>query len=312
MPMVYAMPYEPMMFDMPCPPLRYAHRRMPSCSPSACFASPFFFFAALFLAPMIFRMIFFVLINLAFFGAIFGMSNLAVKAVSFLCDDELSWGCCSTNETKSTPGSRPEARKCPCPMAACFAKMKSACVEKDACASHGKTSTVRETLKSASPTRRDWSSVRVDKSDESMIRLVVAAPGVKPSDIEVSVVNETLIVKGESSRGETEVFCVDRQFASSGNADLDTASCTHEDGVLTIILQRKASKRIPVMPVAEAASEATQMVDPQPTLQSAAQTPIADDELASEQPLVSSEDEWVPLADPEYEIEKSAQEKKVE
>merc|ERR1719198_514720 len=118
---------------------------------------------------------------------------------------------------------------------------------------------------------RDLSSARVEETSDG-IRVTVCAPGVKPEDLEVAWVDQTLRVKGSTARSN-EVFTVDRHIVTPRQIDPDSAKCTHAHGVLTITLARKASKKIPVnadiqvvtattaTPVAEAVSEADKDVE---------------------------------------------------
>merc|ERR1719160_1143073 len=83
-----------------------------------------------------------------------------------------------------------------------------------------------------SQTRRDLSSVRLEESSDG-VQVIIGAPGVKQEDFEVVKGDHTLHVKGETAHG-TDVFCVDRHIVLSRQVDLDTALCTHSNGVLTI------------------------------------------------------------------------------
>lgn len=113
----------------------------------------------------------------------------------------------------------------------------AACCEENA--KTAKTST------SASPLRRrDLSSVSVQESAEGL-RVIVAAPGLKPEDLKVSVVDDALHVHGETKTAG-ELYVVDRKIVPPRRVDLDSVSCSHADGVLTILLSRKAAKSIPV------------------------------------------------------------------
>merc|ERR1719263_1107478 len=96
----------------------------------------------------------------------------------------------------------------------------------------------------ASSHSRDLSSVRLEETNDG-IRVIVAAPGVKPEDLEVTWVDQTLQVKG-CTETNGEAFAVDRHIVTPRQIDPNTAKCTHAHGVLTITLERKASKKIPV------------------------------------------------------------------
>ena len=83
----------------------------------------------------------------------------------------------------------------------------------------------------------DGSSVRIVKTDAE-VRIVVAAPGVRSSDLEVrTLTSGRIIVKGATKRAD-EVWKVDRSLELSPalNAELDSAHASHEDGqVLSLI-----------------------------------------------------------------------------
>jgi len=87
---------------------------------------------------------------------------------------------------------------------------------------------------------RDLSSVSVHNDDE--IRIVVAVPGIRTSDLDVTILDDVLHVVGESN-----MFRVDRHIALPRNADIETMHATHDLGQVTIVMQRKVSKRIPLV-----------------------------------------------------------------
>merc|ERR1712146_228089 len=90
-------------------------------------------------------------------------------------------------------------------------------------------------------------------------------------------------------RGE-QIYVIDRHIVPSRLADVSTAHCHLADGVLTITMQRKMSKRIPVHIEAAAANI----------------EPVQEDEPCSSSATV---DEWVP---PKAERRVSAREREVE
>lgn len=87
---------------------------------------------------------------------------------------------------------------------------------------------------------RDLSSVSVINDDE--IRIVVGVPGIHPPDLDVTVLDDVLHVVGES-----KTCRVDRRIALPRNADIETMHATHDLGQVTIVMQRKVSKRIPLV-----------------------------------------------------------------
>lgn len=121
------------------------------------------------------------------------------------------------------------ARACPCPPQA-----RTCPFEKKVCG----TKTVREEL------ARDLSSTHVEPTKDGL-KLVLACPGVKPADLSVSVVDRTLHVKGKTVK-HNEAYVIDKQLPFSREVDLASAECTHVDGVLTIVLKKKAAVRVPI------------------------------------------------------------------
>merc|ERR1719161_2161090 len=93
--------------------------------------------------------------------------------------------------------------------------------------------------------RRDLSSVRVvDKVEELMV--AIAAPGVRPSDLSVSVHDDNAVhVTGKSTKNGT-VFVVDRRIALPSAFDVSTLTAAHADGELVVTVRRRAGKRIPI------------------------------------------------------------------
>jgi len=104
-------------------------------------------------------------------------------------------------------------------------------------------STVREEL--AKQPRRDLSTVRVEEKPDK-VRVVLAMPGVRASDVAVSVLARELRVAGESSRDGATYF-VDRRIVLPYDVDTDSAQATHAHGEMTIEFQRKAGTRIVVI-----------------------------------------------------------------
>jgi len=270
----------PTMFARPM----YYRRRMSPCgfgaSPCGFGASPFLFalLALMFVGPVL-RLAFFFL-HIAFsvfvhFAFIMICAKAVSAAASCLCDED---------ETCAKTESRQSACAKACAMKACFARMKEA---RSSCSANA---TVRESLdpKSSAKSKIDLSSVRFDSYTEDGARLVVAAPGVNADDLEVSFVERTLVIKGETVRG-ADVYCVERSILAPPQVDLSTATCTHADGVVTINLTKKASKRIPI-----SAAKATrvEVVPAEPV--------EAPEEEQEEEPEAkageSSEGEWEPLA----------------
>merc|ERR1712159_79032 len=81
----------------------------------------------------------------------------------------------------------------------------------------------------------------------------------------------SLTVRGESAHGK-EVYKVDRQVRLPSAIDLDSVHCTHINGMLTITLKRKASKRIPVSVGVEVEQQVTR-ADPDQAEEAASGVP---------------------------------------
>jgi len=82
----------------------------------------------------------------------------------------------------------------------------------------------------------------VSVHDDDEIRIVVVVPGIRTSDLDVTVLDDVLHVVGES-----KTCRVDRHIALPRNADVETMNATHDLGQVTIVMQRKVSKRIPLV-----------------------------------------------------------------
>jgi len=187
--------------------------------------------------------------NLALFvGAIY-MTRKVIDEVALCCDDDAERNrAFSQSHSSSTHTACHNLRSC-------FAKMKVAARSEETMAASTKTSTSDTLLR-----RRDLSSVSVQEMAD-LVRVIVSAPGLKPEALKVSVVDDTLHVRGETKTTDGELYVVDRTIVPSRRVDLDAASCSHVNGILTISLPRKATKSIRVtkgvVDVAPVAEEAT-------------------------------------------------------
>merc|ERR1712146_34546 len=93
--------------------------------------------------------------------------------------------------------------------------------------------------------RHDLSSVAVENEADEL-RVIVTVPGLRSDDIDLSFLEGVLHVTGETKRG-ADVYVVDRRVGLPPQVDADTTHATHADGQLTITMQRKHGKRIPVV-----------------------------------------------------------------
>ena len=78
------------------------------------------------------------------------------------------------------------------------------------------------------------------------LRVIVTVPGLRSGDLDISFLEGVLHVTGETKRG-ADVYRVNRRIGVPTQVDADTMHATHGDGQLTITMQRKHGKRIPVV-----------------------------------------------------------------
>jgi len=103
----------------------------------------------------------------------------------------------------------------------------------------------------ASQCRLDLSNVQYvgrqeDDKEGTLMTLMVATPGVRAADLTVSTVDRYLLIKGESIKG-TQTFTINRHILVPHDADMDTISAHHAEGILTLVVRRKVAKRIEVL-----------------------------------------------------------------
>merc|ERR1712146_741514 len=103
--------------------------------------------------------------------------------------------------------------------------------------------TVRAEL--AKERRHDLSSVAFGNKAEEL-RVIVTVPGLRSGDLDISFLEGVIHVTGETKRG-ADVYLVNRRIGVPTQVDADTMHATHGDGQLTITMQRKHGKRIPVV-----------------------------------------------------------------
>lgn len=223
-------------------------------------------FFVLFVAPVVLR------IALVFLMTAVNLFFTLAPAMCVMC--ALTASLCGAEERVSRESFSAEvssADRC-CGIRKAFRKMKAA---KEACRSEAKVTTAK--------TKSDLSSgSAVERADGGLL-VTIAAPGVKQSDIKVTVVDQTLSIRGETRRG-AEVFEVNRGITVPSIYDVGSAACTHADGVLSINLNRKESKTIQVN-----VQNATG-----PEAQPEAGLPVEAEDAAAQ----DSEGEWVESAPP--------------
>lgn len=86
------------------------------------------------------------------------------------------------------------------------------------------------------------------KPEKDAVVINVEAPGVRSEDLTISARHNVITIKGESTRG-TAVYRLEREVHVSPyeDVDVDSVTATHADGILTLVIQRKPSKSIPVV-----------------------------------------------------------------
>lgn len=242
------------------PPVYY--RRAAPC------VNPLALLLVLVVAPTLVRVAFCILATAAHLLCFGAPLCLALWLSTALVGD-----CCPADEldakrrapTAADPSDCAGVRRAAC-VATCFAKMKAA-AEACPCGPSAGRGRACEPTKTAEPAteirRRDLSSARLEETADG-VRVTVAAPGVKPDDLEVTVIEQTLRITGETAING-DVFHVDRHVVLASRLDPESAACTHADGVVTVTLTRKPSKVIRVnaasTPVAAEHAEGVPVVD---------------------------------------------------
>lgn len=110
-------------------------------------------------------------------------------------------------------------------------------------------------------TRADGPSFEVSESDDEL-RVKAELPGIAEKDVEVTIDNGTLLVRGEKRAerdekkrryhvSEVSYGSFERSIPLPAGADVDAAEATFDQGVLTLVVPKKevteaASKRIPL------------------------------------------------------------------
>jgi len=98
--------------------------------------------------------------------------------------------------------------------------------------------------KQAGRVRHNLSSARFEETADG-VRVLIGVPGVRAQDLEVRQDELTLSVSGQSERGD-DIYIVDQHVELPSCIDMDSAQCTHTNGVLMIELKKKVGKTIPV------------------------------------------------------------------
>ena len=90
--------------------------------------------------------------------------------------------------------------------------------------------------------------------DNDRLAVKAAVPGVKPEDLDVSVTDNVLVIKGETKtegdvngdgylHRERSYGSFHRQITLRPDLDIDKAEASYEDGVLTISFPKKESSK---------------------------------------------------------------------
>jgi len=186
---------------------------------------------------------------------------------------------------------------------AAFDKLRRACEcapastdnNRDQCACPATTAkpgaTVRDQLKAEEKAPIDHSSVSVEKTSDA-ITIVVAVPGIREDDVNISAQDNVLKVQGTSTKAGGRTFTVDRRILLPSVADLDTATATYEHGEVTIAIARKQNRRIPVHCVAaedKKAAGRTSTSDEPPLQRKSAARPVDEQVEPTVEPTVTAE-----------------------
>jgi HSP20 family protein len=106
----------------------------------------------------------------------------------------------------------------------------------------------------------EWApAVDVSETEDSVI-VKVDVPGVKPEDMEISLVDNVLVIKGEKKREEEEkkenFYRMERYYGSFMRAiqlpcevEEDKVEANYKDGVLKIVLPKKPEEKKKVIKI---------------------------------------------------------------
>ncbi len=109
-----------------------------------------------------------------------------------------------------------------------------------------------EPLRAAGQRVADWFAPRSEAAtDKAGYEITIELPGVQPDDIELSMHDGALIVRGEKraerrAEGRTYFFsereygAFQRSFRLPADADPNAVEASHADGVLTVSIPRRA------------------------------------------------------------------------
>merc|ERR1719231_1167618 len=192
----------------------------------------------------------------------------------------------------------------------CSASGSSSCsasVKKAPGSATTKEATKEATKETKDSRRSDLSSARVPAGEE--IRASIVAPGVRMEDLEVTIVENELRVRGETRRGAT-TFSVDKRIFLPSDADFETATATHADGILTITMSPKAKEvtRLRVQPIPSAPSTTSTAAEQDHAGTTEERNEVEPDVKITPKPAAASDDddEWETL----QQLQLQAKEKK--
>merc|ERR1719164_114847 len=139
-----------------------------------------------------------------------------------------------------------------CACSGCPASCRpSSCCSRKTSSSVG-TETEETTIK------KDISSMRSQHVNDEEVVVKIACPGIATADLNVTVDGDDYTMRTVRVSGETRVekvlFVVDRSFRIPPRYEVVQDRVAHEDGELTIVLKRRALKKV-VIPVTSAARQ---------------------------------------------------------
>lgn len=237
-------------YRAPC----YARR---PCGFSPCAHPLLFFVGAFFILPTLLRLAFFALTFFALNVAPFMLIACLLRDVCAADKTDANSTCHRTTKTTTTTKTKEDAKK---------------------------DSPKEEEEEDASAMVHTVSASASMSIDDDLITVTLAVPGVRSKDLDVRVIDgHVLRVTGKTTKGGGVAYQVAEDVALPV-VDVDSMTATHEDGVLSITVQRKIRRvTIPITSGEEV------------TTSTAASAPSAAAAASSSNKESSSEDEWEPL-----------------
>lgn len=193
-----------------------------ACSP--CAAPGFFFFVLMLMCSPLRKLCFFLFL-------VHGVAALISGLVACACNANM------------------------CAFSACNGKRVTSAVKKEPLPAARTATEEVSAAAGAASAAQDLSSVNIT-SGEKTVSVHICAPGLRTEDLDMTIVQNVMRVKGESRRGAT-TFGIDRRIELPTDADGDTATATHADGVVTVTMDTKAGTRVRIVTCGDVEDRAT-------------------------------------------------------